>query len=300
MTAAAAATAAGRALVGSRRLSLSWTGLAPFFIYTALFLFLPTAIILVGSLTDKDGNFTLVNFGPDGIAQSYLLRTLLASLQISAVSGLVGAVAGALLAYAVSTGNPRGVLRRTVTSASGVLAQFGGVTLAFAFIATIGPASFIYETMKDRGVDFYANGVWLYELSGITLIYLYFQIPLMVIVFLPAVDGIRPQWREATESLGGNTWHYWRYVAGPLLAPSFLGCALLLFANSFSAYATAAALITQAGPIVPLQISNLLTSETGRAQPGLAKALALAMIVVVLVVMSLYTLLQRRTSNWLR
>ncbi len=291
--------AAGRPIAGGRRLSFTWAGLAPFFAYTAAFLFLPTLIILVGSLTDKDGNFTLANFGTGGIAQEYLVRALVASLQISAVSALVGAIAGALLAYAVATGNPRGVLRRAVTSASGVLAQFGGVTLAFAFIATIGPASYLYETIKDRGVDFYANGVWLYELSGITLIYLYFQIPLMVIVFIPAVDGIRPQWREATETLGGNTWHYWRYVAGPLLAPSFLGCALLLFANAFSAYATAAALITQAGPILPLQISNLLTSETGRAQPGLAKALALAMILVVLIVMSLYTLLQRRTSKWL-
>lgn len=243
---------------------------------------------------------TIENFGTNGIAQEYLVKVTLASLEVSAVSALIGAASGALLAYAVATGNPHGVLRRTVTSASGVLAQFGGVTLAFAFLATIGPASFIYESIKDRGLDFYANGVWLYELSGLTLIYLYFQIPLMVIVFLPAVDGIRPQWREATESLGGNTWHYWRHVAGPLLAPSFLGCTLLLFANAFSAYATAAALITQAGPIVPLQISNLLTSETGRAQPGLAKALALVMILVVLIVMALYTLLQRRTSKWLR
>ena len=146
----------------------------------------------------------------------------------------------------------------------------------------------------------YPNGVWLFDPQGITLIYLYFQIPLMVLVFIPALDGIRPQWREATESLGGNTWHYWRYVAGPLLFPSFLGCTLLLFANAFSAYATAAALITQGGIIVPLQVQALLTSETGSSSPGLAKALALAMIFVVLVVMTSYTLLQRRTAQWLR
>ncbi|HYU63434.1 MAG TPA: ABC transporter permease subunit [Verrucomicrobiae bacterium] len=300
MTAAgtAAVTAAGRPIAGSRRLSLSWVGLVPFFIYVALFLFLPTVILLAGSLADKDGNFTLSNLTT--IAEPYLVKSFAASMEISAVSALVGAVAGALLAYAVATGNPRGLLRRAVTSAAGVLAQFGGVTLAFAFIATVGVTGFVYEFVRDRGVDLYANGVWLYELPGLTLIYTYFQIPLMVIVFLPAVDGIRPQWREATESLGGGTWHYWRYVAGPLLAPSFLGCALLLFANAFSAYATAAALITQGGLIVPLQIANLLTSETGRAQPGLAKALALAMIVVVLLVMALYTVLQRRTSNWLR
>jgi putative spermidine/putrescine transport system permease protein len=293
-----AIAAAGRPIAGSRRLSLTWVGLVPFFIYTGLFLFLPTLIIVVGSLTTKDGAFTTANFS--GIAQSYLVKAFGASITISAASAAIGAVGGALLAYAVATGNPRGILRRTVTSASGVFAQFGGVTLAFAFIATVGYTGVVYLFLKDHGLDFYPKGVWLYDLPGLILIYTYFQIPLMLIVFLPALDGIRPQWREATESLGGGTWHYWRYVAGPLLAPSFLGCTLLLFANSFSAYATAAALITQGGVIVPLQIANLLTSETGRAAPGLAKSLALAMIVVVLVVTTLYTLLQRRTSQWVR
>jgi putative spermidine/putrescine transport system permease protein len=204
------------------------------------------------------------------------------------------------VAYAVVTGNPRGILRRSITSASGVLAQFGGVTLAFAFLATVGPAGFMSELLLQRGNRFLADSTFLYELPGLILVYMYFQIPLMVIVFLPALDGVRPQWREATESLGGSTWHYWRYVAGPLLAPSFLGCALLLFANAFSAYATAQALVSQGSIIVPLAISNLLTSETGRAQPGLAQALALSMIIIVAIVTVLYSLLQRRTSRWLR
>ena len=212
----------------------------------------------------------------------------------------MGAVAGALLAYAVATGNRDGFLRRTVMSAAGVIAQFGGVALVFAFIATLGTTGVVYLFLVAHGIDIYKDGVWLYDLKGLTFIYLYFQIPLMVLVFIPALDGIRPQWREATESLGGNTWHYWRYVAGPLLLPSFLGCTLLLFANAFSAYATAAVLLTQGGVLVTLQIQAFLTSETGSSAPGVAKALALAMIVVVLVVMSLYTMLQRRTSQWLR
>jgi putative spermidine/putrescine transport system permease protein len=255
-------------------------------------------IIGAGSFTTKDGSFTLANF--TDINQPYLVKSLTNSVVLSAVSAVVGALAGALLAYAVVTGNPRGILRRSVTSASGVLAQFGGVTLAFAFIATLGTTGFVYLFLVQHGINIFTNGVWLYELSGLVIVYTYFQIPLMVIVFLPALDGIRPQWREATESLGGSTWHYWRYVAGPLLAPSFLGCTLLLFANAFSAYATAQALISQGSVVVPLAISNLLTSETGRAQPGLAQALALVMILIVLIVMGLYGLLQRRTSRWLR
>jgi putative spermidine/putrescine transport system permease protein len=289
---------AARPIRGGRRLSLTWVGVAPFFLYVGLFLLLPSVVIAFGSVTTKDGTPTLANMTE--IVQPYLIKSFMNSAIISVASAIIGAIAGALLAYAVATGNPRGVLRRMVTSASGVLAQFGGVTLAFAFIATIGNIGFVTLFLKDRGIDIFANGVWLYELSGLTLVYTYFQIPLMVLVFLPALDGIRPQWREATESLGGSTWHYWRYVAGPLLAPAFLGCTLLLFANGFSAYATTAALVTQGGIIVPLQISNLFTSETGRAQPGLAKALALAMIVIVTIVMLLYTLLQRRTSRWLR
>jgi putative spermidine/putrescine transport system permease protein len=284
--------------LGGRRLPLSWLGVVPFFVYVGLFLLLPSAIIAAGSLVAPEGGLSFINFS--AINQPFILKSFGSSLAISAISAVVGAIAGALLAYAVVSGNPQGILRRTVTSASGVLAQFGGVTLAFAFIASLGTTGFVTVFLKDHGIDIFANGVWLYELSGLTLIYLYFQIPLMVLVFLPALDGVRPQWREATASLGGNNWHYWRYVAGPLLAPSFLGCTLLLFANSFSAYATAAVLITQGGVIVPLEIQHVLVSEIGRSQPGVAKALALAMIVIVAVVMILYSLLQRRTSRWLR
>ena len=292
-------SAAARPLEGGRRLSLSWIGAVPFFLYVGVFLLLPTAIIVGGSLLTPGGTLSLANF--DGIDKPYMFKAFASSIAISSVSAVVGAFVGALLAYAVVTGKPDGILRRSVMSAAGVLAQFGGVTLTFAFIATIGTVGFVYVFLQQHGIDIYPNGhVWLYDLPGLTLIYMYFQIPLMVLVFAPALDGIRPQWREATDSLGGGTWHYWRYIAGPLLFPSFLGCTLLLFANAFSAYATASALLTQGGVILPLQIQALLTSETGSSQPGYAKALALAMIVIVLVVMALYTLLQRRTAHWLR
>jgi len=183
---------------------------------------------------------------------------------------------------------------------SGVLAQFGGVTLAFAFIATIGPAGFIYLWLAQHHADIYAGSIWLFELPGLALVYLYFQIPLMVLVFLPALDGIKPQWREATESLGGGTWHYWRYVAGPLLAPAFLGATLLLFANSFSAYATANALINQGQPVISQQINGALSGEVGSFEPGFAKAIAVDMVIIVTLVTVLYSLLQRRTSRWLQ
>jgi putative spermidine/putrescine transport system permease protein len=273
-------------------------GTVPFFAYVAIFLITPTLVVVIGAFAGDDGGVTTANVR--ALTEGYILDAFGRSILLSASTALVGAVLGALLAYALVTAKPGGLLRRAVTAACGVLAQFGGVTLAFAFIATIGLSGFVTVFLRDQaGVDIYSGGVWLFELPGLVLVYTYFQIPLMVIVFLPALDGIRPQWREAAESLGGTTWVYWTRVAGPLLAPSFLGSTLLLFANAFSAYATAAALVSQGSPIIPLQIRGALTSEVVLGQANLGKAMALGMIIVVAVVMALYALLQKRTARWL-
>jgi putative spermidine/putrescine transport system permease protein len=284
-------------VLGGRRFSLDWIGTLPFFVYILLFLILPTAIVAFGAFFDANNAFTLDNFAH--LSRSYVVKATVDTIGISAVTAILGASLGALLAYAIVTGRPNGLLRRVVVSASGVLAQFGGVTLAFAFIASIGPAGFVYIFFNSHGFNYYANGVWLFQIPGLMLVYLYFQIPLMVLVFLPALDGIKPQWREATETLGGGTWHYWRHVAGPILFPAFLGATLLLFANAFSAYATANALINQGGPVLAQQISGALSSEVGAVEPGFAKSIAVEMIVIVTLVTVLYSLLQRRTAKWL-
>jgi len=293
----AVATRVGRPFLGGRRFSLDWVGVLPFFAYVGIFLLLPTAVVGIGAFFNADGSFTLDNYAH--LSRSYVFKATITTTLLSLVTALGGAFFGALLAYAIVTGNPNGMQRRLVVSASGVLAQFGGVTLAFAFIASIGSAGFVYLFAQSHGFDYYAHGIWLFELSGVALVYLYFQVPLMVLVFLPALDGIKPQWREATESLGGDTWHYWRYIAGPILFPSFIGAVLLLFTNSFAAYATVNALINQASPVLSQQIAAAISSEVGAAEPGFAKAIAIEMIVIVTVVTILYTLLQRRTARWL-
>lgn len=272
-------------------------GVLPFFAYTTIFLGIPTLIVIVGAFLDGNGHPTLGNLS--ALTQPQIVLAFVHSIVLSAVTALLGAVFGALLAYAVSTAREGGLMRRLVSSVSGVLAQFGGVTLAFAFLATVGYEGFVTHWLQKYGIDL-AGSYWLYEpYKGLVLVYAYFQIPLMLIVFLPAVEGLRPQWREATESLGGSTWNYWRHVAGPILAPSFIGAMLLLFTNAFSAYATAAALISQGSPIIPLQIGSTLSSEVILGQENVGKAMALGMVAIVAVVMTSYVVLERRTTKWL-
>ncbi len=277
--------------------STPWLVLLPFLLYLLVFLVAPTLTVMVGAF-QEDGRFTLVNV--QALFSGTVLHVLRTSLVLSAVSALVGAVFGAFLAYLVATRPATSGFRRVVTAVSGVLAQFGGVPLAFAFVATLGFSGVVTEALRSTlGVDIFGSG-WLFGLPGLILVYSYFQIPLMVIVFLPALDGIRPQWREAAVNLGASTWQYWRRVAGPMLLPAFLGSALLLFANAFAAYATAAVLVSQGQPILPLLIRSALTSEVVLGRQNLAFALAFEMVVVVAVVMTLYSLLVRRTSRWLQ
>ena len=272
-------------------------GVLPFFTYTMIFLLVPTLIVVVGAFLDGKSRPTLGNLA--ALGQPQIVSAFMNSVLLSAVTAVLGAVFGALLAYAVSTAREGGPLRRMITSVCGVLAQFGGVTLAFAFGATVGSEGFLTLWLRKIGIDL-AGSTWLYEPDkGLMLVYTYFQIPLMLIVFLPAVEGLRPQWREAAESLGGSTWDYWRHVGGPILAPSFIGAMLLLFTNAFSAYATAAALISQGSPIIPLQIGGTLSSEVILGQENIGKAMALGMVAIVAVVMTLYVVLERRTSKWL-
>jgi putative spermidine/putrescine transport system permease protein len=277
-----------RPVRAGRQPPFSWVGTLPFLGYVGVFLLLPTGIVIWNGLQGPTGGFSLS--GVTSLWGAGTRQTFINSFELSAVTAVIGAVLGAVLAYAVASGNPDGVVRRLYLSGSGVLAQFGGVTLAFAFLAAIGPTTgYLFRA------GWYYNFPW-----GIAVIYVYFQVPLMVLVFLPAIDGLKVQWREAAENLGGSTWQYWRRIAGPLLAPAFLGATLLLFANALSAYATIVAWENQVNYVVPQLISGSMISEVGLANPHEADALALGMVLMVAVVMTGYALLTRRAARWLR
>jgi putative spermidine/putrescine transport system permease protein len=285
--AATSETGARPSRAGRRLAAPAWVGTVPFLAYVAVFLLLPTGIVVVDSLKNPNGAWAFANVTELGnpLVRGYFIG----SFKLCVLSSVSGAVFGAILAYAIASGNPDGTVRRLYIAVSGVLAQFGGVTLAFAFLVLIGPIGLLIHA------SWYFDFPW-----GIGLIYTYFQVPLMVLVFLPAIDGVKVQWREASENLGASAWQYWRYVGGPLLMPAFLGGLLLLFANALSAFATIQAWENQIAYIVPQQISTALSSEVGLSNVNTADLLALGMVIMVAIVMTGYALLQRRAARWLR
>ena len=274
-----------------------YLGLTPFAVYVILFLAIPTVLAVTTGFFAEDGTVTLDNIA--GIFAPTVLSAFGSSFLVSAVTAVIGAVVGALVCYALLGTKAEGALRSAIDSIASVLAQFGGVMLAFAFIAAIGTQGLVTRFLADAfGIDLFASGPWLYQVPGLLVVYVYFQVPLMIITFMPALEGLKTTWAEANATLGGTRLTYWTRIAIPVLAPSFIGSLLLLFANAFSSYATAAALVSQGSPIVPLQIRGALVSETVLGRENMAGALALGMIVVMIIVMWGYSALQSRTSRW--
>jgi len=280
------------------RMSWAWVGVAPFFIFALMFLILPTVFLMAGSFQDAAGHFTLANIGR--LFQPSIISAYWISLQVSVASALGGAIIGFFLAYAGVVGGLPRWIRPTLMTFSGVASNFAGVPLAFAFIATLGRTGLVTVLLiRYFGFNIYSTGFNLLSFWGLTLTYLYFQIPLMVLILTPALDGLKREWREASAILGASAFQYWRHIALPVLWPSLLGTTLLLFANAFGAVATAYGLTGSSLNIVTILLYAQIRGDVLHDQ-NLGYALAFGMIVVTGLSNAGYIWLRSRSERWLR
>lgn len=288
-TASAASSKRRRRVPGS-------LAVVPLLAFTALAFGVPALAMLNGAFTVKDPDAGTTSFSTANLTasvQGAYLTSLVGSIKLSALAAALATVLGLPLAQAVVASRSR-LLRETVLTASGVLANFGGVPLAFAFVATLGNAGVLTTHLGLSG-----TGWDLYSFWGLVVVYLYFLIPLMVLTVTPALEGLRGQWREAAQNNGAGPVQYWRHVALPVLMPTLLGGFVLLFGSAFAAYATARAMVGAAVPLVTLQIADALSGNVLIGQENVALALSLDMVLVAGLVMAVYLPLQRRSARWL-
>lgn len=277
---------------------LKWFGVVPFALFALLFLILPTIRIVIASFQTPDGFFTLGNIA--GLAAPNIVDATILSLKLSLLTAFFGCFLGLGIAIAVTRGGLPEWLRGGMLTFSGVAANFAGVPLAFAFIATLGRLGLITVLLRDWfGINLAALGFNLISFTGLAVTYLYFQIPLMILIITPALDGLKREWNEAAQTLGANNVQYWRMVALPVLWPALLGSFALLFANAFGAVATAMALTGSALSIIPIILFAQIRGDVLN-DPHLGYALAFGMIVVTGIANLIYILLRVRAERWLK
>ncbi len=273
-------------------------GVVPFLIFALLFLIVPTLYLVAGAFFDKAGNFTLHNFAE--LSEPTIVSAYVISIKVSAASAGVGVLVGFLLALSVGRGGLPSWIRSTAMTFSGVTSNFAGIPLAFAFLSTFGRLGLVTIILRTvLGIDIYRYGFNILSFWGLTLTYLYFQIPLMVLIIMPAIDGMKAEWNEAAETLGATRLQFWRYVGLPVLWPNILGTLALLFANSFGAIATAYALTGSSLNIVPILLYAQIRGDVLHNE-NLGAALALGMVMITGLTNLVYIIFRTRAERWLK
>ncbi len=271
--------------------------MAPFVIYTFLGLGIPTIAVINLAFRSESGKLSTSNLHL--ISQGIYRLGFENSIKLALITSIIPGIVGVILAYTIQTSRSS-LFRRLVATASGVLANFGGVNLTFMFIATLGSTGVLTVWLNVIKLNPWHYGFNLYSFYGVAFVYMYFQIPLMVLIITPALTGLRQSWREAASNMGASNLRYWRHVGIPVLLPSVLGAMLLLFGSAFAAYATAESLTTGIIALAPIQIGVVLNGNVVAGQTHVGYAIAFGMLVILTVTMVLYGLVRRRASKWLR
>jgi putative spermidine/putrescine transport system permease protein len=278
----------------SRKNLSAWTGIVPFLVFCLVFEIVPVFLLLLGSFSDKTGAFSLVNY--EKISAPIYVRSFWNSIQLSAITAVLGAILGLLIGYAIFR-LPSTRIRETLLALSDVTTNFAGAPLAFAFIVILGSSGVVTLAFeKYMGVELYPT-FSIYSYSGLILAYLYFQLPLMILIIIPAFTGLRREWWESARNLGANTLQYWRRIGLPILTPSLIAGVVLLFANAFGAYATAWTLGGSNITLVTIQIAFTITGEVLH-DPGAGDAMAMISLLIMSVCIAIYQIASTRARRW--
>lgn len=264
--------------------------LVPFLIVAMLYEIVPLITVIVKSFQPDGGTgFTLENY-QSVFSKLLYQKAIINSIKIS----LTSAVAGIIIAFlgARAAHQHQGKLNHVFMTVLNMVSNFAGIPLAFAYMILLGNAGLVVNIGKELGINALST-YNLYTMNGMSLIYIYFQIPLSTLLLIPAFDGVQKQWKEACTLLGGTPGIFWRKVGIPVLMPSILGTFSVLFANALAAYATIYALMMDNIALLPVQIAGCFTGEV-KIRAGLGGALSVVMMAIMAIMILITNGLSRR------
>ncbi len=275
-----------------KKKNTNWIGLLPLIIFSFGFQIIPILSLINSSLSTKKG-YSFENYRR--AFSPYIKEAFLNSTKLSLTTAFLGVICGFLIAYAIFSTEKK-FFKNALIALADVTTNFGGAPLAFAFIVTLGSTGVVTLILKKMGISLYPN-FRIYSISGLTIAYLYFQIPLMIMLILPSLQGLKKEWWEASINLGANSGQFWLHIGLPILSPSLLSSFFILFANSFGAYATAWTLTGPDVNLVTVQIASLIRGEV-QLEIGLADALAVISLIIILLCVAGYLTLSTKAKRF--
>ncbi len=272
-----------------------WLGFVPFLLFCLAFEIIPIIFLLRGSFIEKTTHlFTLQHYVD--LQRPIFVNSFVNSIKLSGLTAIIGVVLGTFIGYAIYRW-PSERVREILITLSDVTTNFAGVPLAFAFVVILGMNGVITQFLLRYFQYHLYPKFSIYSFSGLILAYVYFQLPLMVLLILPAFAGIKKEWQESAQSLGADTFRFWWRIGIPVLMPSLIAGLTLLFANAFGAYATAYTLVESKLSLVTLQIGYMIAGEV-RQDQGVGMAMAIVSLIIMGLSIGIYQAATLRARRW--
>ena len=263
----------------SKRQSFAW--LVPFLLLVLLFFLVPLLYMVITSFSNSEG-FTFEHY-QYVLTNEYILQGFKNSITLSAISAMIALIVTLFAVYAVMRLSEP--IREKILILTNLTSNFSGIPLAFAFIVLLGNSG-LFTLLFEKWNLGALSSFSLYSWSGLLLIYIYFQLPLALMLLYPIYDGIQQQWKEAAALLGASTGQFWLKIGIPVMLPGIVGTFSVLFANAMGAYASAYALTSSNYNLVAIRIGALIKGDIF-AQPELASAIAVLLAVTMVMAMLL-------------
>ncbi|MEQ7050998.1 ABC transporter permease subunit [Paenibacillaceae sp. P-4] len=276
--------------------SMLYITIIPLLIFVALFMFVPLFTMISGSFQEDSGGAFTFNQYKEIFTNPYYWKAFENSILISLLSSLIGIIAAVFATYAL-TRFPKRVQERLLVITN-LTSNFAGIPLAFAFIVLLGNSGLFTLLFRQFGIDMTAS-FNLYSWSGLTVIYVYFQLPLAIMLLYPMYHAIQDNWKEAASLLGASPFQFWKRIGLPVLLPGIAGTFSILFANAMGAYASAYALTGSNYNLVPVRIGALVSGDIF-ARPELGSALGVLLGLTLLAAMLVNEWLTRKVRRDLR
>ncbi len=256
--------------------------LFPFCVLVTILLLVPALGLLIDSFQNNAGAFSFENY-VEIITNKFHLQAVINSLKISFISAFIGIIIALNMVYWLIKLSNRE--QNHIITLLNMTSNYAGVPLALGYMLLLGSTGFLMLLIDDIGLDIFSD-FNLYSSVGVTLVYIYFQIPMAILLMYPAFLGIHKEWKEASRLLGANEWNFWWHIGLPILLPSIVGTFSILFANGMGAYGTAYALVGSGYNLMSVRIASLVSGDT-IPRPQLSSALSVVLAITTITIMLL-------------
>ena len=256
-------------------------------VLAAFFIVYPFAKLFYQSFFPKGGAFSLSNYAKF-FSKKYYMMGLRNSMLICVCTTILGTLIGIPMAYISTRFNIWG---KRIINMAVVLSMLSPPFIgAYSWILLLGRAGFITKLLEKLGIEIGS----IYGFQGILLVFTLKLFPYVYMYVSTALKNFDSSLEEASESLGVHGFKRIWHVTLPVIMPTILSAALIVFMTSLADFGTPM-LIGEGFKTLPVMIYERYLSEVS-SNASFASTLSVVIVCCSLLVLAIQKIIIARKN----